>query len=278
LGLAVAAGAGDVGRIAGLAESVERCEDRRQVSAELGGPVRVRRPAGRAAGGVAGAEVVGIRAATGERAAALAIALPLPLALALTLPLALTLALTLTLPLALTLALTLPLALALALTLALTLPLALALGLAGLLALPLTLTRLSGLSGLTIALLTLALLALALLTLAVLPLLALALLAVLALLTLLALLTALALLAGVGEISVRLLESRRRGRQVAVDVDVLVGGLERLTQPVERLASRRIVATRQALDPVAQRLPRRARCLARLRLELRQLRREWRVN
>ena len=48
LGLAVAAGPGDVRRVAGLAEPIERREDGRQVGAELGRPVRVRR-AGRAA-------------------------------------------------------------------------------------------------------------------------------------------------------------------------------------------------------------------------------------
>ena len=43
LGLAVAAGAGDVRRVARLAEPIERREHGRQVLAELGGTVRVGR-------------------------------------------------------------------------------------------------------------------------------------------------------------------------------------------------------------------------------------------
>ena len=70
LGLAVAAGARDVRRVAGLAEPVERREHGAEVLAELARAVRVRRAAGLAAGRAA-AEVVGVRAAAAQRAAAL---------------------------------------------------------------------------------------------------------------------------------------------------------------------------------------------------------------
>ena len=93
-------------------------------------------------------------------------------------------------------------------------------------------------------------------------------------LSLLALLAALALLARVREVPTRLLEPRRRGREVAVDVDVLVRGLECLTQAVEGFLRGRVVAVGEALDRVAERLARGTRRLARLRLELGQLRGE----
>ena len=93
-------------------------------------------------------------------------------------------------------------------------------------------------------------------------------------LSLLALLAALALLARVREVPARLLKTRRRGREVTVDVDVLVRGLERLTQAVEGFLRGPVVAAGQALDRVAQRLARGTRRLARLRLELGQLRGE----
>src|SRR6185369_4249243 len=73
LGLAVAAGARHVGRVAGPAEPVERREHARQVAAEVGWAVRVRRSPRGAAGARPGPERLGVGATATDRS------LPLPL-------------------------------------------------------------------------------------------------------------------------------------------------------------------------------------------------------
>ena len=123
-----------------------------------------------------------------------------------------TLTLTLTLPLTLALTLPLPLTLALALPLPLTLPLTLALALA----LTLGAAARAG---------------------AALP---------LALLLTLPLLT-LALLAGIGEVATRVLEPRRRLRQVAVRRDVLLRAVHRVAEPIECGAGTFRIALGEAL-------------------------------
>ena len=75
-------------------------------------------------------------------------------------------------------------------------------------------------------------------------------------------------LAGVREVPTRVLEVRGGGREVPVDLDAVLRGVEGLAQPLERRLRTRRVALGHARHRVAERLPRGPIGLVRLALEL----------
>src|SRR6185369_11778657 len=93
-------------------------------------------------------------------------------------------------------------------------------------------------------------------------------------LTLTLLTLALPLLTGIREVPPRLLETRCGPGEIPVDRDVLVGALEGLTQAVQRLLSRGVVALGEALGRLAEGRARGAVRLARYRLQAGELGRQ----
>jgi hypothetical protein len=75
-------------------------------------------------------------------------------------------------------------------------------------------------------------------------------------------LLALPLLASVREVAPRVLELGRGSGQVAIEIDVSLSPLDRLTEPIECLARRGVVPLSKVLGGVPQGRAGRAACLA----------------